>query len=59
VAYAALLSMPELEGTAHLLAGIGFQGAGWLLPLVIPALVVALSWMASMATAFHVLRGVT
>ncbi len=55
----ALLTMPELEGTAHLLAGTGFQGAGWLLPLVIPVLTTALAWVASMATAFHVLRGVT
>ena len=59
VACVALVTMPELEGTAHLLAGIGFQGAGWFLPLVIPALAMALAWGASMATAFHVLKGVT
>ena len=58
-ACAALLTMPGLDGAAHLLAGIGFQGAGWLLPLVVPVLAMVLAWIASMATAFHVLRGVT
>ncbi len=58
-ACAALLTMPELDGTAHVLAGIGLQGMGWALPLVIPVLAMALAWIASMATAFYVLKGVT
>ncbi len=55
----ALLLVPEAGGSVHLLSGLGFSGAGWLLPLAIPPLAMVLAWMASMATAFQVLRGVT
>ncbi|MCH8466358.1 MAG: cell division protein FtsX [Roseinatronobacter sp.] len=64
IAMAALWALPELGGdalggTAQHMAGIGFQGAGWLLPLLVPPVAMGLAFLASLATAFHVLRGVT
>ena len=55
----ALRALPEVGGSVHLLSGLGFSGASWLLPLTIPPLVMALAWASSMATAFKVLREVT
>ncbi len=55
----ALAALPQAGGGVHLLSGLGFAGAGWLLPLVIPPLAMVLAWAASLTTAFQVLRGVT
>lgn len=55
----ALAAIPQAGGSVHLLSGLGFAGAGWLLPLVIPPLAMVLAWAASLITAFQVLRGVT
>ncbi len=55
----ALLAIPQAGGSVHVLAGLGFSGAGWLLLLAIPPLAMVLAWVASMATALKVLRGVT
>ena len=56
---AALLALPEMGAAVPLLGGIGFHGWNWALPLAIPPLAALLAWMASMATAFRVLKGVT
>jgi cell division transport system permease protein len=57
VGLGALLLLPDPEGSA--LAGFGFDGASWALPLSLPLLAAALAWAAAFATAFRVLRGVT
>ena len=60
LAAAALLwVLPDLGSTVQPLAGFGLQGRSWALLLLIPPLAMALAWAASLATAFHVLRGVT
>ncbi len=56
---AALLALPDPASAVPVLAGIGFHGLSWLWPLSIPALTFVLAWSSSMATAFHILRGVT
>lgn len=59
LAMAALWALPELGGAAQHMAGIGFDGAGWLWPLLVPPVAMGLAFLSSLATAFHVLRGVT
>ncbi len=56
---AALMALPDPASAVPVLAGLGFQGLGWLWPLSIPVLTFLLAWASSMATAFHILRGVT
>ncbi len=56
---AAMAALPQAGGDVHLLAGLGFRGAGWALPLLIPPLAILLAWGAARATAFRVLRRVT
>ena len=56
LAVLALLALPDAAESA--ISGFGFQGAGWALPLVLPAFAAGLAWAASLATAFRVLRGV-
>ncbi len=59
LALGALAAIPQAGGDVHLLSGFGFSGAGWALPALIPPLAMILAWLASMTTAFQVLRGVT
>lgn len=59
VAMLALLALPQAGSAVPVLAGLGFQGWTWALPLAIPPLTALLAWTASMATAFRVLKGVT
>ncbi|TVR46774.1 MAG: cell division protein FtsX [Rhodobacteraceae bacterium] len=59
LALGALAAIPQAGGDVHLLSGLGFSGAGWALPALIPLLAMILAWLASMTTAFQVLRGVT
>lgn len=58
-AAALLWVLPDLGDSVQPLAGLGLQGRSWLLLLLIPPLAMVLAWAASLATAFHVLRGVT
>jgi cell division transport system permease protein len=51
----ALLPRAAEEGT--FLTGLGFQGAGWLVPLVIPVLAAVTAFWATRIAAFRTLRG--
>jgi cell division transport system permease protein len=55
----AVLSLPSGGTASPVLADLGFDGASWALPLVLPLVMTALAWVATSATAFRVLRGVT
>lgn len=55
----ALLALPEMGADVPILAGIGLSGASWLWVLAIPPAATALAALASLAMAFHVLKGVT
>ncbi len=59
LAMLALLGVPEMGSAVPVLAGIGFSGWNWALPLVVPPLMALIALAASMATAFRVLKGVT
>lgn len=59
LAMLAFLALPELGSAVPVLAGLGFTGWSWVLPLAVPPLMALIAFGASMATAFHVLRGVT
>lgn len=53
---AAFAVMPAGQAEGGFLAGLGFQGTDWLVPLVIPPLAATVAWVATRATAFRVLR---
>jgi cell division transport system permease protein len=56
---AAVLSLPDAGTATPVLGDLGFDGASWVLPLALPLVMTGLAWVATMATAFRVLRGVT
>ncbi len=58
-AMALFWALPDLGGPLEPIAGFGFRGRSWLLPLLIPPFAMVLAWAASLATAYHVLRRVT
>ena len=58
-AIALFWALPDLGGPLEPIAGFGFRGRSWLLPLLIPPFAMVLAWAASLATAYHVLRRVT
>lgn len=56
VAMAGLALLPAAQEEAGFLSGLGFAGAGWLVPLVIPPLAGMVAWAATQATALRVLK---
>lgn len=52
-----MLGLPSFGPEAT--TGLGFQGLGWLLAMLVPVLIAAVAMVAATATAFTVLRGVT
>lgn len=56
VALAGLVLLPPAGDEGGYLVGLGFVGAGWLLPLAIPPLAALVAWAATRATALRVLR---
>lgn len=52
-----MLGLPTLGPEAT--SGLGFEGAGWAVPLLVPLLIAAVALAAAATTAFTVLRGVT
>ena len=46
-----------VAGETGFLTGLGFSGAGWLMPLGIPPVATAIAWGATRFAAFRVLRG--
>ena len=53
---AVLALMPLAPARDGVFSGLGFSGADWLLPLLIPPLAVLVAWAATRVTAFRVLR---
>ena len=51
--------LPRADAAGGFLTGLGFQGAGWLLPLVLPVLAGAVAFAATRAAAFAKLRELT
>ena len=55
---AAVAALPAAEEAGGFLTGLGFTGAGWLWPLVIPVLAALVAFFATQFAAFRVLREV-
>ncbi|SIT78233.1 cell division transport system permease protein [Pontibaca methylaminivorans] len=52
----AILALPPASEEGGFLTGLGFRGAGWLLPLLIPLLAGAVAWAATRSAARRRLR---
>lgn len=55
----AVVVLPSASDVGGFLTGLGFQGAHWVLPLVIPILAAAVAFGATRAAARRTLRGLT
>ncbi|PWK60179.1 cell division transport system permease protein [Roseicyclus mahoneyensis] len=53
----AVALLPSAAEEGAFLTGLGFQGAGWLLPLAIPPLAAVIAFWATRIAAFRTLRG--
>ncbi|MDZ4312742.1 MAG: cell division protein FtsX [Cypionkella sp.] len=51
--------LPSTDTAGGFLTGLGFQGAGWLYPLMLPPLVAVVAFIATRAAAFRKLRELT
>lgn len=51
--------LPSTDAAGGFLTGLGFQGAGWLLPLTLPPLTALVAFAATRASAFRKLRELT
>lgn len=51
--------LPSADAAGGFLTGLGFQGAGWLLPLTLPPLAAAVAFLATRACAFRKLKELT
>ncbi|TGD44593.1 cell division protein FtsX [Pseudotabrizicola sediminis] len=51
--------LPRADEAGAFLTGLGFQGFGWLLPLLLPPVVAVLAFAATRAAAFRTLKGLT
>ncbi len=59
VAIGAILALPSADATGNFLTGLGFQGAHWVLPLLVPLLAGAVSFSATGAAARRTLKELT
>ena len=55
----AILLLPGTDVAGGFLTGLGFQGWGWLLPLLLPVVAAAVAWAATRTAAFRKLREIT
>ncbi|MGD9916753.1 MAG: cell division protein FtsX [Paenirhodobacter sp.] len=55
---AAVALLPATDAAGGFLTGLGFTGAGWLWPLIIPPLAALVAWGATTHAAFRMLREV-
>ena len=55
----AVLALPSADAAGGFLTGLGFQGAGWLLPLLLPPLAGAIAFGATRFAAFRKLKELT
>lgn len=51
--------LPRADDAGGFLTGLGFQGAGWLLPLLLPPLAGLVAFAATRMAAFRTLKGLT
>jgi cell division transport system permease protein len=51
--------LPRADAAGGFLTGLGFQGAGWLLPLLLPIMAGAVAFAATRAAALTKLRELT
>jgi cell division transport system permease protein len=51
--------LPSTEAAGSFLTGLGFTGAGWILPLTLPPLAALMAFLATRASAFRKLRELT
>ncbi|MCU0815018.1 MAG: cell division protein FtsX [Cypionkella sp.] len=51
--------LPQVDEAGGFLTGLGFQGSGWLLPLVLPPLAALVAFAATRYAAFRTLKGLT
>ncbi len=56
---AAVAALPDADAAGGFLTGLGFQGAGWLWPLLLPPLAGAIAFAATRFAAFSKLRQLT
>lgn len=49
--------LPQTDEAGGFLTGLGFQGAGWLLPLILPPLAAIVAFAATRFAAFRTLKG--
>lgn len=56
---AAVAALPAQDQAGGFLTGLGFQGAGWLLPLLLPPLAAIVAFLATRAAAMANLRSLT
>lgn len=54
---AAVAFLPEADDAGGFLTGLGFRGAGWLLPILIPVFAAAVAFFATRRAAFRALAG--
>jgi cell division transport system permease protein len=55
----AVAALPEADAAGGFLTGLGFQGIGWLWPLVLPPLAAVVAFVATRLAAFRTLGGLT
>ncbi|MCL7463794.1 cell division protein FtsX [Phaeovulum sp. NW3] len=54
----AVALLPEADAAGGFLTGLGFEGAGWLWPMMIPPMAAAVAFAATRAAALRMLRGI-
>ncbi len=54
----AIAALPDMQAAGGFLTGLGFRGAGWLWPLLIPPAAAAMGFLATRRAALRMLRGV-
>jgi cell division transport system permease protein len=59
LAMVAVALLPRADDAGGFLTGLGFQGAGWLLPLLLPPLAGVVAFAATRIAAFRTLKGLT
>ncbi len=52
----AIFLLPDMDEAGSFLTGLGFEGSGWLLPLLVPPFAALVAFFATRAAALHTLR---
>ena len=59
IAMIGITLLPQADEAGAFLTGLGFQGFGWLLPLLLPPLTAIVAFAATRTAAFRTLKGLT